>query len=166
VLPVVIFLFLKGAGRNEFAIPVYYENGIPEEQRFDCSYANGAYYIQWPDSLAVSSPVLVYFSSGELSIPSTEKENIFRRIRSVTETDLAILVFSNGENKLPVDGIRQWDLPDSLFRERLHCWLASDTVNQFSLVDSEGRIRGYYGNSLKEQDRLLVELKILFEETK
>ncbi len=159
-----IFLFLKGAGKNEFAIPVYYENGIPEDQRFDCSFGNGQYSIQWPDSLRISSPVLVYFSADDPAIPLREKENIFRRIRLNSETDLDILVFYEGESKVPADGLKQWQLEPGEFRKKLHCWLASDTVNQFSLVDDQGRIRGYYYNSLKEQDRLLVELKILFEE--
>ena len=36
VLPVIIFLFLKRFGRNEFTIPVYYEQGLGDSLSTPC----------------------------------------------------------------------------------------------------------------------------------
>ena len=164
LIPVVIFLFLKGAGENKFSIPVYYEAGIPERQKFDCDFPSGQYRINWPDSLQDSKPALMFFSDESEDLNDVEKRNMIRRISENAKTDIRTLVFYTGNGDINVSDIRRIGLEKEEFMRTLHCLVASDTLNQFILADEMGRIRGYYGTSLREQDRLLVELKILAEE--
>jgi len=164
LIPVLIFLFLKGAGENKFAIPVYYETGIPQQQQFDCEYPAGSYRITWPDSLEIEDPVLLFFSAPTNAFPTNEKRNIFRRIVTNSKTPLRLLVFYSGDEQVGVNGAEAIQVGEQERLDMLHCIVASDTLNQFILADQLGRIRGYYNSSLKEQDRLMVELKILDQE--
>jgi len=164
LIPVLIFLFLKGAGENKFAIPVYYTEGVPEPQQFDCNFPVGAYSIAWADSLDVSQQVLLYFNAQKPGLNASDKRNMFRRILQNVETPLRFMVFYTGDEDVAVEGAELILEEDAEMIQRLHCMVASDTLNQFVLADTYGRIRGYYNTSLEEQDRLLVELKILNEE--
>jgi hypothetical protein len=157
---VIIFLFLKGAGENSFSIPVYYTEGIPDEQQFNCDFPNGAYQISWPDSLAIDSPVLLFYSQDKSLSDQTNKRNIFRRIVGNSKTEVELIVFNSGK-PMDIPAVTGINISEEELRTSMHCLVASDTLNQFILVDSKGQIRGYYHTSLKEQDRLLVELEIL-----
>lgn len=143
LLPGLIFVFLKYAGRNEFSIPVYYESGVASVPS-DCglSYAvpyrvraraTGASVVMFPAAEAESGLVdrlSVEFSSRRLEIVSAE---------------------------------RQWPA-DSLNWARKCYYLANDPYNAV-LIDSTGAIRGYYDVRLRdEEDRLRVELKILLKQ--
>ncbi len=159
-----IFLFLKGAGENKFAIPVYYSQGVPDQQQFDCNYPDGSYSISWDDSLDVNQHVLMYFNKPKPDLSATDKRNLFRRILRNAKTPMRFMVFHTGDEDVEVDGAELYLLGVDELVKKLHCTVASDTLNQFILADMQGHIRGYYNTSLEEQDRLLVELKILNQE--
>ena len=156
MIPVIIFLVLKGFGTNQFAIPVYYENGIPQEQQFDCNFAAGPYTISWPADLQPETPAAIYV--GDVA----ESRNMVRRIAKNRETATQVYLLDVQENE--IDGAVSVTFDKERIQTLLHCTFASDTLNQWILVDGMNRVRGYYNQSLEEQDRLLDEISILLTE--
>ncbi len=148
LLPILIFIFLKFAGRNEFNIPVYYENGVESvpsgcESNYPAPYTlsnwGGLPKEQWRNA-----NVLV-FPDRDLRF-----EDFFLRMTDeFTEEELRI----SSAEKLTAD-------PTTWKR----CIFLSRDTYQTVLFDEQGRIRGYYDVKLREEeDRLRVELKILLK---
>lgn len=162
LVPVLIFMFLKFAGSNTFSIPVYYTDGVPAAQRFDCDFASGPFTVPWPDSLEATAEILVIFSDSENE--GQAKNNILQRITGNTTQSTGIFLFTENNDLSPHPGITTVKIQPETMKQRMHCLIASDTLDQFALIDKKGRIRGYYDLTLEEQDRLLVELAILSEE--
>ncbi|MBS1977723.1 MAG: hypothetical protein JST46_10155 [Bacteroidetes bacterium] len=151
LFPTLIFIFLKYEGRNEFNIPVFYENGV--EAGEGCGYNYGKPYVvsdsvlKNRDERLRQARVLVFrdetFSpSGildELHPEFSADEVIFMDVRTIEPDSTRYYVLKN-------------------------CVLLSSKPNEMVLIDIKGRIRGYYElESRKERDRLRVELKILLQ---
>lgn len=45
LIPVLIYLFLQAYGRNEYNLPVYYEQGVESSVFRSCTFAQGQHYI-------------------------------------------------------------------------------------------------------------------------
>lgn len=145
LLPGLIFVFLRKFGKNEFSIPVYYEEGV-QETTSGC----GSYPVPYKvaDSVmqmirAEHKPVLV------LADTSIEvKKNVARL------TDELDGSFSVVKSKKHAAWARWEDCVFLLHKP----WTAV-------LVDHHGQIRGYYAPRTREEtDRLLVELRILLKQ--
>lgn len=150
LLPVAVFIFLKLFGRNQFDVPVMYQEGSIDAPA-GCNYTyRTPYYI--PDSVMMllgrnkaDSLYVVYFQPG-LRVP-------LNRIAVEFEGDPVAVIAPAG------------------FPEETNLTLVQDCVFLMQpplsvvLVDQRNRIRGYYdGSDRDEIDRLIVEMKIILKQ--
>ncbi|UII24798.1 hypothetical protein LVD15_15925 [Fulvivirga maritima] len=155
-IPVVIFLFLKMFGTNKFDIPVYYQD---EGSISACQTAKAPFYL--PDSLFVGDKGQLAFLFEEGMSDETQLTNQINRLKDSFSGQMPnFVVYANSPVKL--EGVKTQVMTNS-YSELLHCGYLAEKSNQYVLVDNQKRIRGYYGTDLDEQDRLIVELKILNE---
>jgi hypothetical protein len=143
ILPVIVFVFLKMFGKNEFEIPVFHSKKVAA-----VSGCNDGFAVPYtlPDSILYSigwknaEATLILFST-------MEKEGIMRLKERYSSTKLHIITMSENDLK------------------RLRCpFLLPDKFGSV-LVDNKRQIRGYYQLTTREEtDRLLVELSILLKE--
>jgi hypothetical protein len=159
VLPVGIFLFLKFFGRNEFNIPVYYENGIPADT-LGCTYPDITPY-QVMHNLPVEGPLVILLDGEDSRLKTADRNNLIRRIQSNSPEGVNIVMYYQADDIpdplndvifIPSDAAK-WD--------QITCLFVTDSKRQLILLDNQNQIRGYYGTELDEVDRLLVELDIL-----
>jgi hypothetical protein len=146
LLPIGVFLFLGLFGKNEFSIPVYYENGV-DSPLASCNRIYEAPY-QVSDSLLTS----MGWKGSALLIVADSSRTVqlgLRRLNEELKSEVQT-VFPVGEDE-QLDQIYSCDL---LLQRP---WTAV-------LVDDQRRIRGYYDPETREEvDRLIVELKILLK---
>ena len=137
-LPVVVFLFLKFFGKNEFDVPVYWSDGINVS---GCKPQTAPYIL--PDSAlnawgwtGTRATLIVLDENGI-------KNNLARVSDLFDEGDYATIKVSN------VPG----------------CLLLAGDTSKVVMIDDQKRIRGYYTpTNRKETDRLGVELRILLKQ--
>ncbi|NOS56293.1 MAG: hypothetical protein HOP37_08560 [Cyclobacteriaceae bacterium] len=143
LLPVIVFLFLKTFGRNQFDIPVYHKDSVEYiaacERIFEAPYVIAdsiTTEIGWKGNEAT----LISFSE----IPS---EGLMRLKEDFEPSQLQIVSLSTSE------------------LARLKCiFLVSEKYNAV-LLDGKRQIRGYYQlTSREEADRLLMEISILLKD--
>ena len=152
ILPGLIFVFLKYAGRNEFTVPVYYESGTGTLPG-DCSTPALIPYVL-PDSL--------------WKVPGVKqwKANVLvfgKPVSVATEVQAAINDEFGNDVIWITDATNVF--ADSASRSRWEkCVFILKNPWQAVLFDEVGRIRGYYSmDSREEMDRLRVELKVLLK---
>ena len=164
LLPVSIFLFLHFFGRNEFDILVYYQTATAEIP--DCSIDFQFPYKIDKTSVALNGTSIVFFASGLSS--DQFKESVFQLERISNE-------FENNPPQLfiilqPKDSLSLLTIPNVIIMDRKAYDMEQRCIfltngNRLVLVDSVHQIRGLYAMAtLKEVDRLILELKILFKE--
>ena len=157
-IPVVIYVFLKLFGKNEFSIPVYYENGV-EVSFPGCNFNVVPHTLDIDPSKIQQANVTVFFQRGE-GFQATDLYNIERRLKAVFPENFTFSAYGLGAQE-----VGNFTVLDSLeFKRSMHCDFVTDTVNQFILHDGKGLIRGYYHTDLEEVDRLIVETKIVLED--
>ena len=161
-LPGLIFVFLKKFGKNEFALPVYFEKGIVADSL--CGFSSNTVY-QVPDSTIAkyfswksgARVVVVYpFVKDDLS----EVERIGSKY-SKEELEMALLsgIPNNPHSTLPVQF-----LDYNQFGITVHCLFRVQEPWSVVLLDNENKIRGFYDGSRRdEMDRLDLELSILLK---
>ena len=176
-LPVIIFLFLKFFGRNEFTIPVYYEQGLGDSLTTPClDRAREQYTIKNP---LIDDGVIhvVHFERMDGPVLKTRLEEL-ERVQDVFYNDeiIQLTTFLNG-NSITSKEITDYNqriqfldqfwkinqLDSMAWADLKYCGTAmSNLDNRVVLVDQKKRIRGYY-NILErsETDRLILELRIL-----
>ncbi len=147
LLPVVVFLFLKSFGRNEFNVPVMHQDSIPALVS-DCGYRYEAPY-RIPDPVmnrirgnsSDSLYVLYFDSSADAAIA---------RVRTEFGSDPVKVVYEDSSE----DGV-------AAFKK---CVLLMEDNVSVALVDHRNRIRGYYDlHDREDVDRLIVEIKIILK---
>lgn len=147
LLPVVVFLFLKGFGSNQFDVPPLFQEVV--EQPVDC------------DSTEYVLPYKI--SDAVLSVISWSKKD------SLT---LVIYAPSSNDGKIStqVDRIRtefarnKLNLIANTNQTYRNCAFLLKASDNAVLIDSQKRIRGQYNlNDLDEADRLIMEIKILLK---
>lgn len=164
-LPVSIFLFLHFFGSNEFDIPVYYQSPLAELPT-DCSSEYQFPYTITKTSLALNGTSVVFFAS-ELSTNELD-ESVFQLNRIFNEFESnppRLTIVLQSTDTLSQPALAQAIVLDkeSYTKEQQCIFLAYG--NRLVLVDSLRQIRGLYSRAtLKEVDRLILELKILFKE--
>lgn len=147
-LPAVLYLFLQGFGKNEYDLPMLYENG---SEGNECVPKSNAPY-QIPDSIRRiiggenKSAVVITESS------SRNKEAAAEIEKKIVER-LGTFVFLSS-------------LPETSQKKTL-CFLMMQKSADAVLIDKKNRIRGYYQLSKKKEcERLQDELSILFTHKK
>ena len=150
ILPIGVFVFLRMFGKNEFTIPVYYEQGVTDIQP-SCAYTYPVPYAI-PDSIMQRIGWAADESVVLLVADTSTVVNIgLKRLQEEFESTDFQLVYQSGK-------YASWDHWYSCFFFLKRPWSAV-------LIDSEKRIRGYYApNSREEVDRLIVEMKILLKQ--
>lgn len=141
LLPVGVFIFLKLFGKNEFDVPAFYQDKAPSVAGCDFEY-HAPYLL--PDSVMTQLSAL---RNTELYLIHFS-ETLSTRIRE--EVKYSEIEFVDGKK---LAGVR-----DDQFRK---CVLLIPGMEDLIAVDKQGKIRGYYTSSDREEvDRLLLEVEI------
>jgi hypothetical protein len=143
-LPVLVFLFLKYFGKNEFDIPVYYTQSVGDSAVICGIKSEGQYF--------VSDSVLKKWDckNGEsILISDATKKETYELNQFVKEAKF--------------EGLQLISLTES-DQQIKDCVLFLKEPWNAVLIDNQRRIRGYYKIGFRdEMDRLEVELKILLK---
>ena len=157
LLPGLIFVFLKYQGKNEFTVPIFYEEGI--------TIPGGCGF---PDSMRV------------FSFDKPGRIDSALRILWKMDKEVNVLVFPDAKldfNKIKIaideemgeDQVWFYEA-NSLTRDMQglewlkKCEFLMKDPFQSALIDKQGRIRGYYDLRKRDEvDKLRVELKILLK---
>lgn len=167
--PIIIVLFLRYFGDNKFEIPVYYESDLPD---VDCNVNYTS-----PYSLSQTEILNQLLAKGEINLFglidslnfSLKTEYLNEVIRRNSEgANFNFLIFS--EKLFNLDGVQVVVKNKDELLNIGTCELLlsgevgneEDPLNFITLIDKNGRIRGYFKiGDLDELDRLLVEIDIL-----
>lgn len=152
LLPGIIFVFLKYFGKNEFAIPVYYKDGI--------------------DSISV-------ICGGDYSKPYALPDSVLSAI-DADKKQVRVIVFDPAQtarvelNRLanifnPKEFTKIVVQPNTgiseiRYRRWTSCIFFMKKPYNAVLIDDQNRIRGYYAvDNREEMDRLILEMQILLK---
>lgn len=147
LLPILVFVFLKMFGKNEFDVPLIYEQGVIEK----------------PAGCNISYPA-----------PYVIQDSVLNKI-SHERSELMLVDFGNGSAKQDqllskfrssITWVREKDLRfTSDYKAYLKkCVLLIQSPNSIVLLDRKNRIRGHYdGTDRDELDRLEAELNIILK---
>ncbi len=152
LLPGLIFVFLKYSGKNEFTIPVYFEEGVKAPST-DCGLTYSRPY-RLPDSVW-------HFAKRDRPIANvlvfSEHGLDFGKLKSAIDDEF-------GAGAVSLEDAHMWAKDSLAYEKWKKCIFLIADPGQTVLFDNEGKIRGYYDPRLREeQDRLRVELKILLK---
>jgi len=139
--PLFLATYLKFCTSAQFDVPVRFRNGHLAVS--DCPPVLSIPYTI-PDSVMIS---LGWSKSHKLTclfLPSTAEEKA-KRHRRIAEFGTEVLMV---------------EVDSSKTKQNL-CYLFMTADSATMLVDDARQVRGYYGNSLKESDRLITEISIL-----
>ncbi len=148
-IPVIIFLFLKSYGNNQFDIPYYHTEA--GSYNFDCDFPQDTFRVSLTEKNDKKANVTLFFKDSR-PFGVNDLTNTQSRLKSLFKDDFSFTAYGNNDS-----------LDSAAFKKLMNCGFVTDTVNQFILHDAKGRIRGYYNTDLEELDRLIVETKILLE---
>lgn len=162
-LPGLIFVFLKFFGKNEFDVPVYYQEGLPKDS---ICLINSSTPYKVPDSIfrelkstkpGLSRIIAVYpFIKDDLS-------ELNRIVEKFKGDKVEVLIISGVPN-LPKTTLPVTQLDYASFGKLVACSLWVREPWSVVLVDDQNQIRGYYDGSRRdEMDRLDLELNIILK---
>lgn len=146
LVPVLVFLFLKQFGSNEFNLPIYYNEGhpLPECSRSDSSHKVSAEFIFTND---LHLPLLAGFEDVNANEFLFDLTNVLDKYPEVK-------IFSADASDLQTMNCQLVLGEDQLIEQPI--------ANKFVLIDDQRRIRGYFQlDELDDIDRLDMELDIL-----
>ncbi|MEM7106758.1 MAG: hypothetical protein AAF519_00935 [Bacteroidota bacterium] len=149
-IPVLIFLFLKTFGKNQFSIPYYHTQGV-RLPFSGCDYPKDTFHVHLSSQNSKRANVTLFFGQ-DAEFTSSDLENVRTRLKALFSKDMSFVAHNHNAA-----------LDSASLKKLMNCGFVTDTVNQFILHDQKGRIRGYYNTDRKEVDRLIVEIKILLE---
>ncbi|OEK01719.1 hypothetical protein BFP97_09410 [Roseivirga sp. 4D4] len=176
-LPVLIFLFLKAFGNNEFTIPVYYEQGLGDSLATPCLDRSVEQYVVKNPVLPLGGLKVVHFERMDGPVLKTRLEEL-ERVQDVfyDKEGIQLLTHLNGASIKKQD-ISDYDkriqfldqfwkineMDSTAWAELKYCGVAMSSLdNRVVLLDELNRIRGYYNILEREEtDRLILELRIL-----
>lgn len=155
VVPVAVFIFLKIFGRNEFEVPPLYTDSLPERPSF-CQPVSVPYAV--PESIRAR---LCFNSRASLNLLWLDKpdEVALQRLQNAfKDHELNNVYFSPPEGSTACKP----DVADSI-SYYVECFLFVPEQKNKILVDKAARIRGYYGTSREEIDKLIMEASIMLK---
>jgi len=145
--PVVIFLFLKSFGKNEFDVPVLHADGsimAPDGCDFD-----------YPTPYRVADTLM-------LRLGANENDSLYVLYFDTAPSTIDRVAQEFGTDPVQLIAVAGDDIDRQLIR---HCALLMPADSSVALLDNRYRIRGYYnGDDRDEADRLMVEIKILLKQ--
>jgi hypothetical protein len=147
VLPLLVFVFLKMFGKNEFEVPLLYEQGV-EKKPQGCDIVYTSPY-RVADTIAAQlsedrSPLLLI----NFADPSVRLRAIVRSFGN------DVKLVNDDEIKLGTDQLN--------FIKK--CVLLIENPNTLVMMDKQNRIRGYYdGTDRDDLDRLEAEVNIILK---
>jgi hypothetical protein len=170
LLPVVIFIFLKSFGKNEFQVtPLFQE---VTEMPADCAFSYQFPYVI-PDSVLTGfswnqsdSLILVVFDDS-LGTNNQKLSNQLARITVELKQDLSYVIYTSNDHdahSLYKDSLAVVKAPaDQLLTQKKCVYVMKGDINT-ALVDAKGRIRGHYNlTDLDDADRLIMEVLIILK---
>lgn len=149
VLPVLIFIFLKMFGKNEFDVPLIYGEGVPERPN-GCNFEYGTPYVL-PDSITNR------FKQGKmpalLLLNFSAESSILNKIVNNFASDSVALV-NIADTSQATDNLKNIK----------QCMLLIKQPTDIVMIDRNRNIRGYYeGRNRDELDRLQDEIAIILK---
>jgi hypothetical protein len=143
-LPILVFVFLKVFGRNEFNVPLIYENGVKKIPE-GCDFYYGTPYL-----LNDSLPQALGYPSDKLVVINFDKPS--KKLKDLIG-DFApdVVLIANPKNQNGEDSTL------------VKCALLLHAPETIVLIDQQKQIRGYYTTERDELDRLEAELKIILK---
>lgn len=201
LIPVLIFMFLRGFGKNEYGLPIYFQNGVDNPFQ-ECPVSDSSqHYIpefsftnqegQKVGRTEMQGKITIvdfFFTSCPSICPVMSKEmervnDMFRdepqvQIMSISidpEYDTPEILKEYADEHQAIPG--KWHFlsgPKDLTYQLARCGFVLPTLDgngvpddfvhsdKFILIDEEGRIRGYYsGTNREDVDLLMLETKVL-----
>lgn len=176
-LPVLIFLFLKFFGRNEFTIPVYYQEGVGDSLSTPCLDKSKEQYVIKNMLVEDGKINIVHFERLDGPVLKTRLEEL-ERVQDVfyNDAEIGLTTYLNGAS-ISIKDITDYnrriqfkeqfwtisELDSADWAGLKYCGtVMSNLDNRVVLVDKFNRIRGYYNIMEREEtDRLILELRIL-----
>ncbi|WP_375580833.1 hypothetical protein ABWH96_07390 [Marivirga tractuosa] len=189
--PVILYLFLRSYGQNEFALPVFFEN----EEKLYCNDSSNAndliqvFSLNLEDSFKLENVYkadykVVHFPNVDDSEIQTLKNELNRILNTFDDLSINLLSFKSltTENDQSVSFLSANRSNTYLYTQDykdifINCIYAFPTEawkgkhpseetipidNTLILLDQENKIRGYYdGYETKEVDRLILEIRVL-----
>lgn len=158
VMPVIIFVFLKSFGENQYKVEKYHQHHLADSIKSRCGDVELPHRLD----LTFKKQLLLIIPHSD-SILSNRLKNTIKRIQSRYGGILAQRLYlpssieaDEAYDQLVTTGKTEWE-------NYLSCQLLTNKNNpEMVLIDSENIIRGYYGmNDPEETDRLLLEIEII-----
>ncbi|MGE0590430.1 MAG: hypothetical protein AB7O48_17755 [Cyclobacteriaceae bacterium] len=160
-LPVSIFVFLYMFGENKFEVPIYFREFVTAPNGCDRTYE--VPYKVDQSLIPLNGTTILFFASGLSQKALRESTFQIKRVSNELHAPLNLTLVS-------MDSIGYGDLDKFVkleagaYEEESSCVFMAES-NRLVLVDSLKQIRGFYKEgSMKEVDRLILELKILLNE--
>lgn len=173
ILPVLIFVFLKMFGKNQFDIPIFNHTEISDGANCDdIALPHTVKEIKGTLGSMMSMSVANIYHVMPNGISTAELKGLMVAKDRLTGNDVAIYSIAVLDSLNNIKELRQtyqiggiWELHEMLIHkltENINCQLMITGNKSLVLVDKEGKIRGYYdGKDEEEIDRLILESKIL-----
>lgn len=146
LLPVLVFLFLKQFGSNEFTLPVYYASGNPLEE---CRDTDAPHKVsnEFFFTYNLNRPLIA-------GVQVRENNEYQYDLLNVLEKYPSVQTFAISPNDLQTINCELIIGEDHYINEPI--------INKYVLIDSDGQIRGYFQlDDLDEIQKLDMELDIL-----
>lgn len=143
-LPILVFIFLKFFGKNEFEIPVYYTEGVGRTIP-GCNAYPAPYVL--PDSALTAWG----WTGAKAALIVLDERGIEKNLARVAD------LFEPGDYETLKPPVASYDVAT--------CMLLAGDTSRVVMIDNQRRIRGYYTPTTgKERDRLAVEIRILLKQ--
>lgn len=166
VLPIMIFIFLKTLGKNEFAVEPLYQLGAINVS-VDCGVEYKTPYtvsqrvledLYWSEQDSLTLYVFDVLQFDEAAVTTKLKETYSGEELELHKVISDSLSIGKGQDMNPI-------LRDAVTIEQLmDCFFIMEKGKNAVLVDKLKRIRGHYDLSKREEiDRLAVEVKIMLK---
>lgn len=145
-LPILVFIFLKIFGKNEFEVPVYYAEGV-DRNITGCNPGTPSTPYVLPDSALNAWG----WKGAKATLIVLNEKGIENNLARIAD------LFEPGDYET-------LKLNDAPYEVKTCMLLAGDT-SRVVMIDDQKRIRGYYTPTTgKERDRLGVEIRILLKQ--
>lgn len=173
LLPVLIFIFLKSFGKNEFTVPPLFEKAVEASHAECASLGYTVPYVVNDSALTRltwgnnDSLTLVVFDD---TLRGNPKNNTIQIVRFLNEFGtvrvnlISQLEDTDAQNGLQESGSTHINMSKKQFSIYRNCVFLLKLSDNATLVDRNGGIRGQYNLSDREDaDRLILEMKILLK---
>ena len=163
--PIIVFLFLKKFGINQFELPVYYTEGNPIAQCNDSSQVQHKVHSAFIENGTIALPAIFHITGQKENEYYSDLENVLSKypgikVWEIINTDKAEI--NSKEYSISLD--------ENAYLNFINCelalgedkWIDDGIAFKYVLVDVDGKIRGYIDTTdLKEIERLDTEIDIL-----